>query len=368
MRCILVLAMLSSIAMPAVAGQALALTDGEERRLDAFRAEKTARRLAAQKAAKEADFRTAQRIWEEIAADCEAVLADVKPCSEFYGALMTAASRTGDTVMERYAESKWRVGVFVASAPVPATATEAERRVGLRDKTLDVVAAETVLRQAIARSAGTDPAVHGEQSDFHLALVRIYLARRDMAKVATHAIQAAEMAERADTLMAAIKPGEVRQSDDSRWFWSRRISAQLADEFEKAGQHAAAETVFRALLAYEPERRRWLVLGRLARVIHLQGRAAEAASLSLQALDQQRRYHVATHPGLIATYGYVARDYAGLPDGAATSRTLLRLQDQALRARIAAYPSFDAAAQREMARAGRDYRLAVEINWRLSRR
>ena len=360
--------MLCSIAMPAVAGQALALTDGEERRLDAFRAEKTARRLAAQKAAKEADFRTAQRIWEEIAADCEAVLADVKPCSEFYGALMTAASRTGDTVMERYAESKWRVGVFVASAPVPATATDAERRVGLRDKTLDVVAAETVLRQAIARSAGTDPAVHGEQSDFHLALVRIYLARRDMAKVATHAIQAAEMAERADTLMAAIKPGEVRQSDDSRWFWSRRISAQLADEFERAGQHAAAETVFRALLAYEPERRRWLVLGRLARVIHLQGRVAEAASLSLQALDQQRRYHVATHPGLIATYGYVARDYAGLPDGAATSRTLLRLQDQALRARIAAYPSFDAAAQREMARAGRDYRLAVEINWQLAHR
>lgn len=360
--------MLCSVAAPAVAGQALVLTDDEKHRLDVFRAEKAARRLAARKAEKDADFRTAQRIWEEIAADCEAALGDVKPCSEFYGALTNAASRTGDKVMERYADSKWRVGVFMTSDPVPGTAEEAERRVGLRDKTLDLSAAEAVLRRAIAQSRGTAPAVHGEQSDFHLALVRIYLARRDMAKVATHAIQAAEMAERADTLMAAIKPGEVRQSDDSRWFWSRRISAQLADEFERAGQHAAAETVFRALLAYEPERRRWLVLGRLARVIHLQGRAAEAASLSLQALDQQRRYHVATHPGLIATYGHVARDYAGLPDGAATSRTLLRLQDQALRARIAAYPSFDAAAQREMARAGRDYRLAVEINWQLAHR
>ncbi len=360
--------MLCSVAAPAVAGQALALTDGETQRLDAFRAEQAARRLAAQKSEKEADFRTAQRIWEEIAADCEAALGDVKPCSEFYGALTNAASRTGDTVMERYADSKWRVGVFVTSAPVPATAKEAERRVGLRDKTLDLAAAEAVLQRATAQSHGTSPEFYGEQGDFHLALVRIYVARRDMAKVTTHAIQAAEMAERADTLRAAAIPVDARQSDESRWFWSRRVSAQLADEFERAGQYAAAETVFRSLLTYEPERSRWIVLGRIARVVHLQGRAAEAASLSLQALAQQRRDYVATHPGLIVKFGQVARDYAVLPDGAATSRTLLRLQDQALRARIAAYPSFDAAAQREMARAGRDYRLGVAINWHLAHR
>lgn len=360
--------MLCSVAMSAVAGQALALTDDERQRLDAFRTDRTPSRLAAHKASKEADFRAAQRIWEEIAADCEVALGDVKPCSEFYGHVMDAARQAGDDVMYRIAEAKWRVGVFVASSRVPATADEANRRAALGDKTLDVVAAEAVLKRAIVEPGGAGPLPYAAQSEIHATLTLIYLSRRDMANVAIYASRAAELAERADNLRIASAPAHARQREEVRWFWSRANATQLANALEKAGYYAAAETILRALVTYEPERSRWIVMGRVADTVIRQGRQDEAAIIFRQALAQQRLYYAPTHPGLIAGYGHLARLYARLPDGAAMSRTLLRLEDRALRARIKSFPSFDDAARREMDRAGRDYRLAVKINWQLSRR